>query len=94
MASKRKRAGFILKLCVAAFAVYAVSTLISLQMDIDRKRAETEALRAATEDQEQINAGLKRSLEAEPDDEFLAALAGRKLGLVSPGEKIFIDISR
>jgi cell division protein FtsB len=77
----------------AAFAVYAVVTLLSLQIRINGKKAENEALAAQAERQTQINASLQESLASEVDDQYVAGLAREKFGLVVPGEKVFVDVS-
>ena len=90
---KRKRASLLTKLCILAFAVYAVVTLLTLQVQINRKKEENAALMARTETQTQINAKLTESLASEAGDEYAADLARDKFGLVAPGEKVFVDVS-
>lgn len=90
---KRKKVSWAVKLCVFIFAVYAVTTLLTLQVQINKKKQENALLQAQTDQQTQKNAKLAESLASEVDDAYLTDLAREKFGLVTPGEKVFVDVS-
>lgn len=56
-------------------------------------RAEQEALEASVARQEQENRSLEAALERAEDPEYLQELARDQLGMVTPGEKDFYDVS-
>ena len=85
--------GLATKIFVAIFAVYAAFTLVSLQIQISAKREEQAALQAQIEEQSLRNAEIEALLNSEDNDEYIARIARDKLGYVSPGERVFVDIS-
>ena len=66
--------------------------LLALQVDINRTRAENNALAAEVELQSQKNKRLETSLATDYDDDYIRDIA-RGLGYIMPGERIFADIS-
>ena len=90
---RKKRVGLATKIFVAIFAVYAAFTLVSLQIQISAKREEQAALQAQIEEQSLRNAEIEALLSSEDNDEYIARIARDKLGYVSPGERVFVDIS-
>ena len=90
---RKKRVGLATKIFVAIFAVYAAFTLVSLQIQISAKREEQAALRAQIEEQTLRNAEIEAILNNEDNDEYIARIARDELGYVSPGERVFVDIS-
>ncbi|HIU44448.1 MAG TPA: septum formation initiator family protein [Candidatus Ventrousia excrementavium] len=90
---RKKRVGLATKIFVAIFAVYAAFTLVSLQIQISAKREEQAALQAQIEEQSLRNAEIEALLNSEDNDEYIARIARDKLGYVSPGERVFVDIS-
>ena len=90
---RKKRVGLATKIFVAIFAVYAAFTLVSLQIQISAKREEQAALQAQIEEQSLRNGEIEALLNSEDNDEYIARIARDKLGYVSPGERVFVDIS-
>ena len=90
---KKKRVSGLAKTATAVFAVYAAFTLVSLQLQIAEKKEEQALLQAQIEEQELRNAEIKALLESENSDEYVARIAREKLGYISPGERVFVDIS-
>ena len=64
-----------------------------LQIQISAKREEQAALQAQIEEQSLRNAEIEALLNSEDNDEYIARIARDKLGYVSPGERVFVDIS-
>lgn len=93
MMKKKKRVDFLTKLLVVGFSVYATFTLVSLQIQISEKKAEQAMLATQIEEQTLRNAEVKALLESDNSDEYVARIARDKLGYVSPGERVFVDIS-
>lgn len=90
---KKKRVSGLAKTATAVFAVYAAFTLVSLQLQIAEKKEEQALLQAQIEEQELRNAEIKALLESENSDDYVARIAREKLGYISPGECVFVDIS-
>lgn len=90
---KKRRVSGLAKTATAVFAVYAAFTMVSLQLQIAEKKEEQAQLRAQIEEQELRNAEIKALLESENSDEYVARIAREKLGYISPGERVFVDIS-
>ena len=90
---KRKRIGLIPKIIVGFLAVYAVVNLVRLQLDINDAKEEHDNLSLQVEQQKRQNEMLKESADKEADNEQIAEAARSQLGLVSPGERVFVDIS-
>lgn len=88
---KKRKAGVLFKLILALFAIFAVGTIINLRLLIDENEAEVRALSAQVEEQTKIKAALKASSESELNDEKTVELARKKLGLVMPGERVYIN---
>lgn len=90
---KNKGAGILLKTGVLLFAVYAIYTIISLQVQIRNKRIELADLTDTVEQQELKNAEIEAIIENADDPEYIAKVARDKLGYVTPGEKVFVNIT-
>ncbi len=90
---KNKGAGILLKTGVLLFAVYAIYTIISLQVQIRNKRIELSDLTDTVEQQELKNAEIEAIIENADDPEYIAKVARDKLGYVTPGEKVFVNIT-
>ena len=90
---KKNRVSGLAKTATAVFAVYAAFTLVSLQLQIAEKKEEQALLQAQIEEQELRNAEIKALLESENSDDYVARIAREKLGYISPGERVFVDIS-
>lgn len=90
---KNKGSGLFFKVSVLLFAIYAVYTIISLQLQINEKKAEGTELRSALEDQQLKNAEIESIIENSDDPEYIAKIARDKLGYISPGEKVFVNIT-
>ncbi len=90
---RKKRVGLATKIFVAAFSIYAAFTLVSLQIQIGAKREEQQLLQSQVEEQSLRNAEIEALLTSEDNDEYVARLARDKLGYVSPGERVFVDVS-
>ena len=90
---RKKKVGLFTKVLVVGFAGYATFAMVSLQMQISQKKEEQAQLQAQVEEQALRNAETKALLESDNSDEYVARIAREKLGYVSPGERVFVDIS-
>ncbi len=91
MAGKKRRKSLILRLAVFAFIVYIAVTLINLQYQIGRDRAQLAGIDAQYQTLNNKNVELKRSL-SENDSQYMAN-AAQADGYVAPNERVFEDIS-
>lgn len=93
MKFKLRKASVFTKIVIAALVVYAGFTLVSLSRQISDAKQEREALAGEVDEYVRINAELNYKIEHSEDDAIIEDIARTELGLVEPGEKIFIDVS-
>jgi len=90
---KTKRAGILTKIVVLGLLVYFATVLLSLNGQIAAAEAERDAMRAQVAQQAQLNADLAEDVANADDPHRQEDIARDKLGLVVPGEQIFIDVT-
>ena len=88
---KAKRAGFTVKLIVAAFIIYALLGLLNHSGRIEAARQELGDVRRLVAEKELANAQLEYEIEHYNDPDVIASIARTRLGLVLPGEIVFYD---
>ncbi len=87
---KTKKAGLLTKIVVLSLLIYMATALLNLQGQLKTTQAEQESLSRQVAAQTQVNADLADAV-ANPDDpDRIADIARDKLGLVAPGEKVFV----
>lgn len=91
--ARKKKVSVITKIFVAAFAVYAAFTLVSLQLQINQKREEQHTLQQQLETRQLENSELSDAIGGEVDPDYVAKLARNDLSYVYPGEQVFKDVS-
>ena len=89
---KLKRSGLFMKIVILALIVYAGITLVTAKNRIAEARADQAALQAEVDAALRENAELEYDVAHAGDPETIESIARTKLGLVKPGEKIFIDV--
>ena len=77
------------RFALLVFFIFGMVTLVSLQLDQNRKQSEIAALNGQIQEYEDYIAELQASLDAPMDDEYVAEIAREKLGLRYPQEVIF-----
>ena len=82
----------ITRLFLAIFAVYAVVSLLDMQMHLAQRRQELDELRRRFEIQRLENKELARKIAEDMDADDIERIA-RENGYVAPDERVFIDIS-
>ena len=87
---KRKRSGILTKILLIALLVYAASTLVSMSGKITAAMKNQEDLEKKVQELEAENSDLEYSIENSEDDEVIEGIARSELGLVYPGEKVFV----
>ena len=90
---KTKKAGILTKIVVLGLLVYFLTVLLSLNNQISAAEAERDAMQAQVAAQIQLNADLAESVANADDPHRQEDIARDKLGLVVPGEKVFIDVT-
>ncbi len=89
----KKRGGLLPKLLILALLLLVGAHLLDLQKRIDAAQAEKQTLSAQVEARQRENDSLQAALGKADDEEYLQELAREQLDVVSPGEKVFYDIS-
>ena len=87
---KLKRAGIGTKFVILVLLVASVTALLSMNSRLKTAIAARDALSRQVQDQQETNAALAEDIENCDDPERIANIARDKLGLVAPGEKVFI----
>ncbi len=88
--AQTKKAGFLTKIVVMVLLIYLATTLLDLRGRITSVRAERNALTQQVAAQSQRNAELADAVDNSNDPERISDVAREKLGLVEPGEKVFV----
>lgn len=87
---RTKKAGLLTKIVVLALLIYMATALLNLQGRIRETQLQRDSLRLQVTEQTQANADLADAV-ANPDDpDRIANIARDKLGLVKPGERVFM----
>lgn len=90
---KFKRTGIIMIVIILVLVVFAGVRISTLRAQIDDAREKTDALQNRYDTLTQENAELNYEIEHSDDPETIEDIARSKLGLVMPGEKIYIDLN-
>ena len=94
MAAKpKKRAGALVVLLVLALLLTLGYELTSIRAKVAAAEEERSVLAERVARQEQENRSLEAALARSEDPEYLRQLAREQLGMVSPGQKDFYDVS-
>lgn len=88
-AEKKKKKSIFLRIALLAFSVYVIVALVSLQVQLNQRRADEAALQNEIERQERINEDLKNK--TQNSEEYLEQQA-RENGMARPGEQIYQEI--
>ena len=83
----------ITKIVVLAVFCYLVTTTLSLQNDIAAYRDMRDVLQLQVSTLQMGNEALRLDIASSDDPEHQESIARDRLGLVMPGEKVFIDIT-
>lgn len=81
-----------LVLCAAIIAL--AFTIISQQATISKLSAESDNLKQKIAEQEQEKVKIEEQLEAPNELERVEQIAREQLGMLKPGERVFVDSSR
>lgn len=87
---KTKKAGLLTKLVVLALLVATAIGLLNVRSQIAEAEAQKASMELQVAEQAQTNADLEDAVAHSGDPDRQEAIARSKLGLVSPGEKVFI----
>ena len=92
-AKPKKRTSLIAALVVLIMLILVGMQLLRIRDQLIAARAERDVLAEQVAKQEQENRTLEAALERAEDPEYLQELARDQLGMVSPGQKDFYDVS-
>ena len=79
-------------LVLVAFIIYFSFIIIEQQKIINNKESALKVIDSKIRKEELVKNDLEKQKEMLNSDEYIERVAREKLGLVKPGEKIFIDI--
>lgn len=89
---RKRRTSIIVRAALLCFAVYAVFTIVRLQVDISRKSDELKQIQSEIDTVREENNALRESLELGTTDSYIASVA-RENGYAVSGERVMIDTS-
>ena len=92
-AKPKKHTSLIAALVVLIMLILVGMQLLRIRDQLIAARAERDVLAEQVAKQEQENRTLEAALERAEDPEYLQELARDELGMVSPGQKDFYDVS-
>lgn len=92
-AKQKKRISLFAALVVLFLLWLALWKLVNIRDQLVEARSEQTALTERVARQEQENRSLEAALDRADDPEYLQELARDQLGMVSPGQKDFYDVS-
>lgn len=82
-----------MRLCLLGFAAYIAVSLISLQIEINSKRAELSVVSQKCEEQRLANKEIERLISLGNDKTYLSRIARDKLNMGLPEEHVYKDAS-
>ena len=92
---KRKLAsGFSVRLVILALLAVLGWQLWRTQDQLETARTQEQQLRQQVQLQQQANDALQKSIDQGGSQEEMERIARDELGLVTPGERVFVDIGR
>lgn len=91
---KKKRRKIFFKLVLIFFICVIVFKLVMIQINISKKQRELNELNQKVSYQTEQNDILKQQINSGITDEYIEKVAREKLNLVSPFERIFVDVTR
>ena len=87
---KRKRSGILTKILLIALLVYAATALISMSGKITAAIKNQEDMEQKVQELEAENSELQYAIENADDEDVIEDIARGELGLVYPGERVFV----
>lgn len=90
---KRVKAGFFTKLLIFILVVALGWQLYHLHGQVQAAEAQKAQLSSQVEKQQQKNDALQKSINNGGSKEEMEEIARDELGMVSPGERVFYDVS-
>ncbi|MDR1438800.1 MAG: septum formation initiator family protein [Clostridiales bacterium] len=91
---RKTKANPILKVLFILLLAYLAINLINQQQLIETRQGELSAVESKIAESERLRAELEREKEMIMSDESLEKIARAKLGMIKPGERVFIDTNR
>lgn len=90
---KTGKKNLFVRLCLLGFAAYIAVSLISLQIEINSKRAELSDVSQKCENQRLANKEIERLISLGNDKTYLSRIARDKLNMGLPEEHVYKDAS-
>ena len=91
----RSPKGIVIRLAVLAFIIYFIVTLVNQQIQLNNKKEEIAYLNSQQCIWSLKNEEMKKVLNSSDDENkiYIEKIAREKLGLVNPGECVFVNIA-
>ena len=89
----KRRSSFLTKVLILLLVIVTGWQVYRLQGQLNDARAEEQALSQQVEEQKQKNDALAADIAAGNTQEKMEEIARDELGLTSPGERVFYDVS-
>lgn len=79
---------------IIGFFLYFAYVFVDQQKVLYAKDVEMQNIQTKIKEEIKLNEDLKKQKEMLGSDEYIEKVAREKLGMVKPGEKIFVDINK
>lgn len=89
----KSKSKIILALTLCVFS-YFTWTFVGQEQIIREKQSQIASINQKIDDEKSKNADLKKQKELVNSSEYIEKVAREKLGMVKPGEKIFVDVNK
>lgn len=90
---KKARRGIVLKLLIVAVLIYVGVKIVQVRKQIPAKEKQVVAYDEKIEQQTIANANLQKEIDSEWTQEQIKKFARDRLGLISPDEQIYINVT-
>ncbi|HEY8499091.1 MAG TPA: septum formation initiator family protein [Clostridia bacterium] len=88
---KKKRLNPLVLILMSGFIVYFIVTYFRQQEEFSLIRSELRSVEYKIKQEEQLQEKLLEQQSKAGTDEFIESIAREKLGMVKPGERLFVD---
>ena len=87
---KRKHTGILTKILLVVLLVYAATSLVKMSGKIKEETQKQEEIQQQVDEMKKENEDMEYAIDNSEDESVIEDIARAELGLVYPGEKVFV----
>lgn len=88
---RTEKAGLAVKLVILILMIAVLLALLSVRSQLEQARRDRDLISRQVQAQMEINASLKEDIADDGGSGSIYDIARERLGLIEPGEKVFVD---